>query len=324
MVTIVRECWPVAPKRPNAGAKFKIVFGAIISEVCFMLTSLMRFYDHYPAILLSLKRTSRAALAPDLLEDLDFHGEREREIFDLAQVYQIDERAELMLRTLSAQMQHDGLDSMFSSVRLPFPAMLLTVPEPEKGMWPAALITQDEGTLYTQVYHANQDGLLPNLLVFKSQGATVEILHSPTLALARALGDGVTEEDAIKQEKTLCFDFLSIAVGMSILFEHEAMLEKEEIPAYPRPERRRAHKLGQTLPNKSIIKVKLGELGGRQVQATVASANSDEKSKLLRRAHWVQGHFMRNRAGGISWRNPHVRGAGPLVEQERHVSFKDD
>ena len=289
-----------------------------------MLANLMRFYDHYPAILLSLKRTSRSALAPDLIEQLDFHGERQREILDVAQVYQIDERAELMLRTLSVQMQQDGLDSMFSSVQLPFPAMLLTVPEPEEGTWPAALITQDEGTLYTQVFHANKDGLLPNLLIFKSQGASVEILHSPTLALARALEDGVTEEDAIKQEKTMCFDFLSIAVGMSILFEHEAILEKEEVSAYPRAERRRAQKSGRTLPNKSIIKVKLGELGGRQVQASVESASSDEENKPLRRAHWVQGHFMRNRAGGISWRNPHVRGAGPLIEQERHVSFDED
>ncbi|NOD83759.1 hypothetical protein [Ruegeria sp. HKCCD6119] len=286
-----------------------------------MLANLLKFYDHYPTVLFSLKNTSRSAFAPDLLEELDFHGERQREIFEFAQVFQIDEQAELMLRNLSFQMQEDGLDSMFSSVRLPFPAMLLTIPEPATGLWPAALITQDQDNLYTQVFHANKEGLLPNLLVFKSQRASVEVLHSPTLKLANAIGDEITEEAAIKQEKTLCFDFLSIAVGMSILFEHKAMLEKEEVPAFPRAERRRAQKSGRTLPNKSIVKVKLGELGKRQVQASQESALSDEKSKSMRRAHWVQGHFMRNRAGGISWRNPHVRGAGPVIEQERHVSF---
>lgn len=289
-----------------------------------MLTNLLNFYDHYPSILFSLKHIPRATIVPDLLEELDFHGERQREIFSLAQVYQIDEPAELMLRNLSAQMQKDGLDSMFSSVRLPFPAMLLTVPEPATGMWPAALITQDEDTLYTQVYHANKGGLFPNLLIFKSQGANVEILHSPTLKLARASGEEITEDAAIKQERSLCFDFLSLAVGMSILFEHKAMLEKEEMPAYPRAERRRAEKSGRPLPNKTIIKVKLGDLGERQVQATQEKGMGDEQSTTKRRAHWVQGHFMRNRAGGISWRNPHVRGAGPVVEQERHVSFEDD
>jgi hypothetical protein len=289
-----------------------------------MLANLLKFYDHYPSVLLSLKHTSRAALAPDLLEELDFHGERQREIFSLAQVYQIDEPAELMLRNLSAQMQKDGLDSMFASVRLPFPAMLITVPEPATGFWPAALITQDEDTLYTQVYHANKDGLLPNLLVFKSQGASVDILHSPTLKLARAIGDEITKDAALKQEKTLCFDFLSIAVGMSILFEHKAMLEVEKVPAHPRAERRRAERAGRALPNKTIIKVKLGDLGKRQVQATQEENTKDEKNKIKRRTHWVQGHFMRNRAGGISWRNPHLRGAGPIVEQERYVSFEDD
>ncbi|MDO6724693.1 hypothetical protein Q4560_15585 [Celeribacter halophilus] len=289
-----------------------------------MIANLLNFYELYPDILLRLRSINRASLAPDLLESLDFHGQRQREIFDIAQVYQIDERAEVMLNNLSAQMQKDGLDSMFCNVRLPFPAMLLTVPEPKVGDWPAALITQDDDTLYTQIYLANKGGLFPNLLVFRSQGASVDILHSPTFALAQANGEDVTEEAAIKQEKNLCFSFLAMAVGMSILFEHKAMLEKEEVPAYPRAERRRAQKSGRTLPNKSIIKVRLGELGKHQVEATdgVSRANEGESSK--RRAHWVQGHFMRNRAGGISWRNPHIRGAGPILKQERHISFDEE
>lgn len=289
-----------------------------------MLANLMGFYDHYPSVLYSLKGISPSALAPALQEELEFHGERQREIFSLAQVYQLDEHAQHMLHNLSAQMQEEGLDSMFSSVRLPFPAMLMMVPEPETGMWPAALITQDGDTLFTQVYHANKSGLLPNLLVFKSCGATVDILHSPTLTLARAIGDHIPDEDAIKQEKSLCFHFLSLAIGMSILFEHKAMLEKEEVPAHPRAERRRAQKTGRVLPNKTIIKVKLGELGERQVQAAREEKMGNDTSEAKRRAHWVQGHFMRNRAGGISWRNPHLRGAGPVIEQERRVMYEDD
>lgn len=289
-----------------------------------MLADLLDFYKRYPDILFYLKGIDRASLSPDLIESLDFHGQRQREILDIAQVYQIDERAELMLRNLSAQMQKDGLDSMFSNVRLPFPAMLLTVPEPKVGEWPAALITQDGDTLYTQIYLGNKRGLFPNLLIFKSRGASVDVLHSPTFDLSQAIGDDVTEDAAVKQEKSLCFDFLAIAVGMSILFEHKAMLEKEEVSAYPRAERRRAQKSGRTLPNKSVIKVKLGELGKRQLEATTDESKVNEGATLKRRAHWVQGHFMRNRAGGISWRNPHIRGAGPLLEQERHISSYEE
>lgn len=86
------------------------------------------------------------------------------------------------------------------------------------------------------------------------------------------------------------------------------------LPVCNRTRRNRHSLVLRPEPTKSIIKVKLGELGGRQVQAAHANVTSDEKSKVLRRAHWVQDHFIRNRAGGISWRNPHVRGAGPFVE----------
>ncbi len=288
-----------------------------------MLSKLLHFYDSYPEILFHLKGADKASLPPRLVEELEFHGQRQREILDVAQVYQIDEKAELMLRNLSAQMQRDGLDSMFSNVRLPFPAMLLTLSDCGDGDRPTALITQDDDTLYTQVYLSNEGGLFPNLMIFRSKGASVDILNSPTYDLGQELGDGNIKEAAIEQEKPLCFGFLAMAVGMSVLFEHKAMLEKEEVSAYPRAERRRAQKAGQTLPNKTVIKVKLGELGKHQLEASSGESKESAQETSKRRAHWVQGHFMRNRAGGISWRNPHIRGAGPLVEQERHMSFDE-
>ncbi|WP_171209550.1 MULTISPECIES: hypothetical protein [unclassified Ruegeria] len=289
-----------------------------------MLANLLKMYDRYPAIMLSLRGLTRGDLAPDLLSELETHGERQREILSVAQVYQIDEQAEVMLRNLSMQMQIDGLDSMYSSVRLPFPAMLLTIPETQTGFWPAALITQDEDALYTQVFFSNDEGSLPNLLIFESRGTSVDVRHSPSLKLARAYGDDITDDAAMEQEKSLCFMFLSIAVGMSVLFDHNAMLEKDEVPAYPRAERRRHQKSGRPLPNRRIIKVKLGELGKRQLQATQEIDDHGDEERQTRRAHWVRGHMMRNRAGGLSWRNPHVRGAGPIIEQERRVSFDED
>ncbi|MFA3920180.1 hypothetical protein [Ruegeria hyattellae] len=72
-------------------------------EVRKMLANLLDFYERYPDILLYLKGVDRVSLRPDLIESLDFHGKRQREIFDIAQFYQIDERAEMMLHDLSAQ-----------------------------------------------------------------------------------------------------------------------------------------------------------------------------------------------------------------------------
>lgn len=288
-----------------------------------MLTNLIQLYAHYPEVLLSVRGMTRQSLSPSILEQLDDHGERQREILQQAQSYQIDGPAAQMLRALSAQMQSDGLDSMFSSVRLPFPAMFLTLPETTDRLSTAALVTQDGDALYTQVYHANKDGMFPNLLIFRSQGTSVDVWHSPTLKLAHALGDQITDETAIEHEQSVCFEYLSLAVGMSVLFEHKAMLEKDERPVFSRAERRRAQKAGRPLPNHSLIKVRLGELGEQQVLAAQYKLKDDGDAAAKRRTHWVQGHFMRNRAGGISWRNPHLRGAGPLLEQERQVSFDE-
>lgn len=199
-----------------------------------MLSTLLGFYEQYPSNLFALKKIRRTALAPELLEELDFHGERQSEILRAAQVYVLDEPSQLMLQGLSMRMKQDGLDDMFSHVRLPFPAMLLTVPEPSEEMWPSGLVTQHEGALYTQVFLENRAGFLPNLLVFKSQGASMETLYSPTFKLSQAIGDDVTEDTAIEREQTLGIDFLRIIVGMSILLQHKAMLEVEEVPAFPR------------------------------------------------------------------------------------------
>lgn len=49
-----------------------------------MLANLLDFYERYPDILLYLKGIDRASLPPDLIKSLDFHGQRQREIFDIA------------------------------------------------------------------------------------------------------------------------------------------------------------------------------------------------------------------------------------------------
>lgn len=33
----------------------------------------------------------------------------------------------------------------------------------------------------------------------------------------------------------------------------------------------------------------------------------------------LRGHWMRTAAGGLSFRTPHIRGAGPVIHQERRV-----
>jgi hypothetical protein len=174
------------------------------------------------------------------------------------------------------------------------------------------------------VFLEGNSGFIPNLLIFKSEGTTVDTLFTPTFQLTKETGENISFEALIEQERPICFKFLSMVVGMSVLFQHKAMLETEEVPLYSRAERRRAHRGGKPLPDTRVVKVTLGELGKRQMQAMQEDNEGGNAEIRTRRAHWVQGHFMRNRAGGISWRNPHIRGAGSIIEQERHVSAAKD
>lgn len=48
--------------------------------------------------------------------------------------------------------------------------------------------------------------------------------------------------------------------------------------------------------------------------------SADEREGMPRRTHWVRGHHMKSRSGKLVWRMPHLRGAGPLILQLRHVT----
>lgn len=286
-----------------------------------MIDELLRFYANYPDILFDLKGIRRENLSAGLLEKLDFHGERQHEILSNAQAFTFDDAALDMLYGLCAGMKDDGLDEAFSTARLPFPAMLLTAPARDTSDTLFALITSGDGQIFTQIFRSNTHGFFPNMLVFCFDGAKATVVHTPTLSMSMETGVAVTEEDAVKSEQDLAMQFTAIAVGLAVLLEHKAMLEIDEVPLHSRPERRRAQKEGRNLSDIRVIKVRLGELGKRQRQAMKEDETESQGEKITRRAHWVQGHFMRNRAGGISWRNPHVRGAGPLVDQERKVEM---
>jgi len=44
-----------------------------------MLLTLLGFYEQYPSNILALRQIRRATLGPELLEELDYHGKKQRE-----------------------------------------------------------------------------------------------------------------------------------------------------------------------------------------------------------------------------------------------------
>lgn len=243
------------------------------------------------------------------LDDLQDYVERHQFMLREAKHFVIDEDAYDMLRKLLLEIQKDGLDDTFRNARFPFPYILI-----EGGQGLAAtvccLIVQDDGKVYSECFIKSDFGISPNAAVLVWKGANAEPFLSPVgEAINKTAPEQVDQE--IKYNTELC----GLLIALCTLLNYKDMLELDERPLYPRPERRRAQRLGKELPEQRKVVVRLGSLGRIQAAAMGgASQITDHKGK---RAHWVRGHFMRNRSGGLSWRMPHVRGLGTPTDQTR-------
>lgn len=284
-----------------------------------MFQMLIDFFDTYPDNLLGLKGKLRSEVPSDLMERIQDHKERQQFILGEAHLFRLDDDVEWMLDSLIDEMKRDGLEDIFLKVKLPFPVILLERAALTDGFKLFGLLTQEGDTIYTQRFLVQQEGLVPSTMVLRSSGLVGNNLPTPTQELTRFLSGKDELADALEVEEQTVRYLLGLAVAMSTLLGHRGMLEVEEASSYSRPERRRAEKAGRPLPATRVSKITLGEAGRGQVAAMRDVSASGEGEKGRRRAHWVRGHYMRNQSGGASWRMPHIRGAGPLVSQERHV-----
>jgi hypothetical protein len=242
---------------------------------------------------------------------------RHRQLVNLkdAQHFRIDTDAFWMMSELINEMKRDGLDELFSQVMLPFPTMIIQPPVIGSDQIPFGVVMQVDDTIYTQRFILRSDGLSPSTCFMISQGMGATTVTTPTRDLFIAVGLPVPE-GLIEDELTSNRTFLGVAVAIATLLRHDGMLKVEDISLHPRPMRRQAERSGKVLPDTLISKITLGKAGRGQMEAM----KEDHVDGVPRRTHWVRGHTMRSRSGQIVWRMPHLRGAGPLIKQVRHVT----
>lgn len=282
-----------------------------------MLQNLLDFYRTYPDSLLAVRGARATTVPEDLMRQARHHRDRQLELLERAQRFRLSPDAEELLFRLLTEMRADGLEAVYHEVRLPFPVLLIERPTGPDGVTVLGLLTQGEGAVYTQRFLVTGSGLVPNLLVLRSAGLSGELLPSPTRELLRLLAPGEPDGAALEEEARLSRHLLGATVALATLLNHRGMLERSEAPAHPRAERRRAERAGHPLPDTRVSVITLGEAGRGQLEAMREERGARRGG--VRRAHWVRGHFMRNPSGGLSWRMPHIRGAGPLIGQERRV-----
>lgn len=291
-----------------------------------MVKELKLFFTDYPRQILELQGVSQAELPAGLMGQLLDYRERSLAILEDTQVFRIDADAYWMMGELVNEMKRDGLDELYSQVQLPFPAMAIMPPlTGEDGIQRQndgsvfGLVTQVEGEIYTQRFAIRQNTVGPSTCCMITRGMKAEVVPTPTRGLLEAVGmlvpDGMVDEELAMNR-----NFLGAAVAIATLLRHDGMLELQQVSLHPRHERRQAERSGIVLPDTLITKIALGKSGRGQVEAMKADLVTDARERNPRRTHWVRGHLMKSRSGKLVWRMPHLRGAGPLVPQLRHVT----
>ena len=291
-----------------------------------MVQVLKLFFKDYPRQILEMKGVSPAELRPGLIDQLRDYRERSLAILEDAQVFRIDIDAYWMMSELVNELKRDGLDELFSQVQLPFPTMIIMPPlvgadgvMRQNDGSVLGLVTQVDEEIYTQRFAIRQNTVGPSACCMITKGMGASVVPTPTRELFEAVGlpfsDGMIEE-----ELTMNRSFLGTAVAIATLLRHEGMLDVKDVSLHPRHERRQAERSGKVLPDTLITKIVLGKAGRGQVEAMKDDMSADGREGMPRRTHWVRGHHMKSRSGKLVWRMPHLRGAGPLVPQLRHVT----
>lgn len=291
-----------------------------------MLQELKLFFTDYPRQILEMQGVRNTELPVGLMDQLMDYGERSLAILVDAQVFRIDIDAYWMMSELVNEMKRDGLDELFSQVQLPFPTMIIMPPlvradgiMRQNDGSVLGLVTQVDEEIYTQRFAILQNTVGPSACCMITKGMEASAVPTPTRELFEAVGMPISD-GMIDEELAMNRTFLGLAVAIATLLRHNGMLDVQEVSLYPRHERRQAERSGKELPDTLITKIALGKAGRGQVEAMKDDMSTDGRKGLPRRTHWVRGHYMKSRSGKLVWRMPHLRGAGPLVPQLRHVT----
>lgn len=247
------------------------------------------------------------------------------ELIDEAQSFVLDDEAMKLLLKLLEEVG-DQAYTMFSHTPLPFDTLWVERKVPVSGQEQAILLVQDGDVLNASFLSMDETGhFSPALQMMRLSDAGSFGITSPHYrrGLATSDADGRNYLKAcLREHQEMTVFMTGLAKMMTVLLNAKGMLEVDEPrQSMTRAERRRAERGRRDLPATRYSTIRLGEFGRGQL-AAMQDAKGNKGTR--RRAHWVRGHLMHTAAGEVTWRNPHVRGAGPLIKQERQVTVADN
>lgn len=111
----------------------------------------------------------------------------------------------------------------------------------------------------------------------------------------------------------------SALVFCAMLGRKKELFHQETRPWMTRQERRRFQADHGSYQGRAVKFVRIGDLGKVHLKAMGEEERMRRGDAGARRAHWVRGHMMFTPTKGFVWRNPHIRGGGPVQQKELRV-----
>lgn len=284
-----------------------------------MLQYVRETYSEFPGNVLGNIGIPADRVGADLMLQLNSHGREQLRLLDEAHHFRFEPEAWELLGRLVTDLSKAGADDVFNKVRLPFPVMLFEVVK-EGGGRNVSLVQQTDDLIQCSVNLVLPDNsVVPNMLIISMTSAGEMLRRDTPLVGLFHRANLPVQDDILADEYARCYWTIKLAVSLAVIMQHEGMIELSEASSFSRADRRRAAREGRPMPASRVSVIRLGDAGRGQLSAMRGEARSDRGERSTVRAHWVRGHFMRTRSGELTWRMPHIRGAGPLIGQVRQV-----
>ena len=242
-----------------------------------------------------------------------------------ARAVRIDMKAITLLQGYMNEVPQDQFKAIVKQMRLPWSEMWLELEAPSAtSMIPAVLLIQDDALIRARIFTSTQHN---PIMPFKPPFVEIR-LDTPTCAFTVALtefGDLASRYqilaayEARKEDEERLTQMIPMIAGLSAVMAAGQVLKVREEEPPSRIMRQRLKKDGRPVPRSAVTRIDLSELGLRDYRARHESAPEEAgyEGKGIagkRRAHHVQGHMFMARNGILTFRRPHKRGEGELIE----------
>lgn len=257
-----------------------------------------------------------------------------------ARAIRLDEKARKLVDHYMDGLSQTAVEDILVSMQLPWPRMWMEFPA-EDGRDSGILFIQDAKKLTCEFYEESIGDPLyaiypPVVRIVMDRVAETYRVEATEVCRTMMVVMGADPEsreelNALLEENRLQgITHVARAAVLSVLLQAREILEVEEGATVPRAVRRRAERAGDKLPPTPVSRINLGAIGRTEYAMCLEEGprDSDMSGEAYearrRRAHWVRGHMFIARNRQLTYRRPHIRGAGAVLDNVMAITAPEE